>query len=274
MVKYWTNMFQNIIFELGCLFATIATPSYFLMWTSEEFEVFPAFSSLLSSGSLAPPAAHGNRREVLYGAGHLWGLSDAPCESWGERGGQQGDHFRRSFWGTLWFFVEVKQRELRWIETIETIRNWITGKIEMFWMDVLSSEWILGGCTLDLYAFIESTGVNSSCSAGVRCLLLLSGAGKSNELRLWLGYEPRVKGLGEVILSCGWWLRTEMPWSLVDLPIILLAYWRFPETMDPRNHHWLPHENDQSGQAQVGNVYISDDKGWGLLGGHGEGKYP
>ena len=44
--------------------------------------------------------------------------------------------------------------------------------------------------------------------------------------------------------------------------------------MDPRNHHWLPHKNDQSGQAQVGNVYISDDKGWGLLGGHGEGKYP
>ena len=32
--------------------------------------------------------------------------------------------------------------------------------------------------------------------------------------------------------------------------------------------------NHQSGQAQVGNVYISDDKGWGLLGGHGEGKYP
>ena len=111
-------------------------PDSQLFWFENlrNLRVFPAFSSLLSSGSLAPPAAHGNRRKVLYGAGHLWGLSDAPCESWGERGSQQGDHFRRNFWGKLCFFwSETKGIEMNWDH-----RNWITGKIEMFWMDVLN----------------------------------------------------------------------------------------------------------------------------------------
>ena len=124
----------------------------------------------------------------------------------GQKRRPAGRPFPEEFLRNAVFFVEVKQRELRWIETIETIRNWITGKIEMFWMDVLSSEWILGGCTWDLYAFIESTDVNSSCSAGVRCLLLLSGAGKSNELRLWLGTRIWAKSQGPRISDPLLWM--------------------------------------------------------------------
>lgn len=79
-----------------------------------------------------------------------------------------------------------------------------------------------------------------------------------------------------MILSCGWWLRTEIPWSLVDLPIILLAYWRFPETMDPFSSlaspwKWPITNLDRHKSATSTSLMT---KAGGCWGGHGEGKYP